>query len=96
MTICCHHLLYNTTTINESDGIVAVTFFAIKPLKKTTASAIDFFCSKTIKAGGKSYLRLLLLLKHKEEGDGSKPLSPSSPHHHHRNCQFDSRPFFRT
>jgi hypothetical protein len=28
---CCHHLPHNTTTIEEGDNIVAITFSASKP-----------------------------------------------------------------
>jgi hypothetical protein len=42
MATCCHRLFHKTTTIDEGDNIVAITFFVAKPSKKLT-KAIFFF-----------------------------------------------------
>jgi len=67
-----------TTTIEEGDNIVAVTFFATKPPKKAVAITVAFICSKAIEEGDRSCRRLLLLFKHKEVGNDNKLSSLSS------------------
>jgi hypothetical protein len=71
---CCHHLFHSITTIEKGDGITTVTLFVPKPPKKAT----------DIEKGDGSYHHFLLLLKHREKGDGSKLLSTFLLQHHHR------------
>jgi hypothetical protein len=61
-----------TTTID------VVTFFAIEPPKNAVAITVAFFCSKAIEEGDRSCRHLLLLFKHKEEGNDNKLSSLSS------------------
>jgi hypothetical protein len=78
MTACCHHLLHNTTTIEEGDDIVAITFFATKPLKKAMVVTIVIFCNKAIEEGdGSFYLFILLYNTTTIEGNGNLVSSPS-------------------
>ncbi len=87
MASCCHHLVHSTTTIEVGDDIVAVTFFATKPQNKVTAIFVVFFCIKAIKKTDRIYCRVFLILKHREEGNGNKLMSPLLLQHHHKRRQ---------
>jgi hypothetical protein len=68
----CHHLLHNTTTIEEGDDIVAVTFFTAKPLKEVMTVGVTIFYNKAIEEGDRICCLLLLLYNTTiEEGTGN-------------------------
>jgi hypothetical protein len=78
ITTCYHCLFHNTTTIEEGDNIVVVTFLTTKPLKKATTITITFFCSKAIVEGDDSNCHCLLHCNNTiEENDDTLPLSSS-------------------
>jgi hypothetical protein len=78
ITTCYHCLFHNTTTIEEGDNIVVVTFLTTKPLKKATTITITFFCNKAIVEGDDSNCHCLLHCNNIiEEDDDTLPLSSS-------------------
>jgi len=78
-------VLHSTTTIEEGDDIVVVTFFIAKPLKKATIIAVTIFCNKAIKEGDESCRTIILFyFSNREKGEGSKLSSFSSLQHHHK------------
>ncbi len=84
--ICCRHvLLLRNTTIEKDDGALSSSFFFFQTQRKRWRQlvAITFFIAIEPQKKMMTMCRYLFLFKHREKGDDSKLLSPSSLQQHH-------------